>query len=1260
MADESAPATTELAGTCTGPGPCDVHPLGHGKNWVTKEGGLPAYIRAIAHALQRQGHDKQRAISTAVATVKRWASGGGHVSAGTRSRAASAVAQWEKMKASAHAHAADAEAFTAYSELEQDPGPEFADAEQFGIDVMSDYEGINLADDEVTEFDVDFAEFEIGFAGFDEFARWAEDVSDSGQMHRIPADRPVPIKPVKTVGQHPGTAGTSSSWNESKHPRNHGKFAPLGYGAGYNGGAQNSRVKNVQRMLQHLGRDIGPEGVDGMLGPHTTNAVKQFQQAHGLRVTGVVDHRTLNTMHQAATQHARNQANGGSRATIQRLRQALHRARSHPRVINRPTPAPIGADSASPRAPVVYASQDLVPLSSLLTTFGVMGVDNGPTHAGMVVKAADTGRVLMLQRALEDPEDPAAGSWEFPGGGHEDGDLTSLHTGIREWQEEVGQPFPKNALVAGTWSAPNGIYQGHIVIVPSEQVIAPHEGRIFPNPDDPDGDNSESVAWWDPDDARKNPALREEARDTPWDLIKKAGTEFFQDPNGDTSIVNSDTGVTDPDNDGDEGIGSEGDDDGDELDAIVAAAEGDGQQSVRIRVGNTVVECSEDQFAYAEAEFAKRDQVYHYKHGWISLDHPMAKEAIAERDKRDQKRRDRMERNRAKPAEPVLDMPRALQDMLSRRKPKPVQAAGAVTFDSLMLSADLAEGGDVSLSALEADVANGGPLNLCAFSADVLDRRVDFAVSAEARRRSANKGHALPDGSYPIRHRGELAKAIKAFPRGAGNNGKTKADIKNHILRRARALKAADAIPESWKANAVTASAGEEQDWRALVAAALTEVPKREVPDSVGGGVPFRIPVLLPTGIESGDRREFKDGAVEYRDLPVPLYFQKQTDDGHKASVIVGRIDKVDKTKHGLGEAEGVFDTSPEAQDALRLVRGLFLRGVSGDVDKVDAEMSQADDGKPKVTFSKGRLTAATLVGKPAFAECMIELPGDEEWEQNMANLRNQGGADEPRPLVAAGGPINPPQAWFQDPGLTEPTHLTVTDDGRVFGHIAAWDTPHIGMPFQTAPRSRSGYRYFATGQVKTAEGGLVDVGQLTLVGGHADLSLTADMAVKHYDDTDSAVADVAIGEDAFGIWVAGAQRPGLTDHQVRQFRASDSSGDWRPIGGDLELVAVCQVNCAGFPIPRARVASAGNGQQFVTALVAAGAAPVSHVPDPALVSRLSADALAARVETLEAQRRAEVATELRATVAAARAIEAEQYRAVVAAARKQGDPSRS
>jgi hypothetical protein len=146
-----------------------------------------------------------------------------------------------------------------------------------------------------------------------------------------------------------------------------------------------------------------------------------------------------------------------------------------------------------------------------------------------------------------------------------------------------------------------------------------------------------------------------------------------------------------------------------------------------------------------------------------------------------------------------------------------------------------------------------------------------------------------------------------------------------------------------------------------------------------------------------------------------------------------------------------------------------------------------------------------------------------------------------------------------------------------------------MANPTITPPHSKANYKHFCTGDLRTAEGTDVRVGRLTLTGGHADINLSADAARDHYADTRSAFADVACGEDAFGIWVAGALRPDVTAAQVRAVRASDPSGDWRKINGNLELVGVCAVNTAGFPVARSLVAS---GEAY--ALVAAGAAPLS------------------------------------------------------------------
>lgn len=202
------------------------------------------------------------------------------------------------------------------------------------------------------------------------------------------------------------------------------------------------------------------------------------------------------------------------------------------------------------------------------------------------------------------------------------------------------------------------------------------------------------------------------------------------------------------------------------------------------------------------------------------------------------------------------------------------------------------------------------------------------------------------------------------------------------------------------------------------------------------------------------------------------------------------------------------------------------------------------------------------------------------------------------RALTAGGGPLFPPSDWYKDPSFDRPTPITITADGQIKGHIATWKTDHVGLPPGTKPpRSRTDYAFFKTGVVQTDDGEQVPVGQLTLAGGHAPMTADARAAVAHYDDTNSAVADVTVGEDEHGIWVSGGIRPGVDDEKIRALRASAPSGDWRPIDGALELVAVCQVNTPGFPIARAMVAS---GE--ITALVAAGAAPLYELQQESAV----------------------------------------------------------
>ncbi len=66
-------------------------------------------------------------------------------------------------------------------------------------------------------------------------------------------------------------------------------------------------------------------------------------------------------------------------------------------------------------------------------------------------------------------------------------------------------------------------------------------------------------------------------------------------------------------------------------------------------------------------------------------------------------------------------------------------------------------------------------------------------VSDAERAALADQGHAMPDGSFPIKGRGDLENAVQAFGR-----AKNKASVKRHIVRRAKDLGATDALPDGW------------------------------------------------------------------------------------------------------------------------------------------------------------------------------------------------------------------------------------------------------------------------------------------------------------------------------------------------------------------------------------------------------------------------------------------------------------------------------
>lgn len=455
--------------------------------------------------------------------------------------------------------------------------------------------------------------------------------------------------------------------------------------------------------------------------------------------------------------------------------------------------------------------------------------------------------------------------------------------------------------------------------------------------------------------------------------------------------------------------------------------------------------------------------------------------------------------------------------------------------------------------------------------------------------------------------------------------------------------------------------AGEQTEWP-LATAAPEEAPMDDTvtaaagdpaptpPETIGAGEPA--PMVDPMAMDAelgdqfygvctvedaqtGDGRVFAPDAINWDGVPFPMPagWQVQDAPGHDGSVICGRIDTM--LRFGpLIAYTGTWDLDGAGWETRRLVDGGFLTGLSVDTDDFDAilvdedgnpidpmaMMFEGDMADPILLVQRARVRSWAMCRVPAFVEAFVangtppegwagERPGA------VAEAVVPAEEDVVPELVAAAGRANLPAAQlpalsdYSNPGLTVPTPITVTEDGRVFGHIAAWGTCHIGFDGTcvTPPHSLTGYAHFLKGEVLT-DGGVVPVGRITMETGHAGTNLSAGAAAAHYDNTGSAVANICCGDDEVGIWMAGRLKASTTPEQIEELVAAGAvSGDWRRIGGNLELVATLAVNVPGFPIPRVSLAASGDVQMSLVAsgiVTPEGERVLASSVDPASIAR--------------------------------------------------------
>jgi len=250
--------------------------------------------------------------------------------------------------------------------------------------------------------------------------------------------------------------------------------------------------------------------------------------------------------------------------------------------------------------------------------------------------------------------------------------------------------------------------------------------------------------------------------------------------------------------------------------------------------------------------------------------------------------------------------------------------------------------------------------------------------------------------------------------------------------------------------------------------------------------------------------------------------------------------------------------------------------------DRIEEILEETgEEPKIELLITQGRVRAATLVSIPAFAETsrpleLLEEEGEDGTEEDEA------AAAHINELALVASVTTAPQTGrsvteFDMPALTGPTPITWDwERGRVFGHIATWQTCHVGYAevCVTAPKDETGdYSWFNRYPVETQDG-VIWAGRLTVGGRHAGLELASDGAIDVYDSK-TVAAYVRAYEDKYGIVLAGTIELAADSPDRAVVDRRRVSGDWRETADGLSLIEVLALSPGprahsepGFPIP--------------------------------------------------------------------------------------------
>jgi peptidoglycan hydrolase-like protein with peptidoglycan-binding domain len=120
----------------------------------------------------------------------------------------------------------------------------------------------------------------------------AQEKKQDSQGAQSPSSTTQEQKPGSSAtGSASGTTSSSAASGASSPSASGDKQARSASAGGQSQAGGDERIKQVQQKLKDQGHDAGP--VDGVMGPKTQAALKEFQSAKGLKDSGQLDRETM-------------------------------------------------------------------------------------------------------------------------------------------------------------------------------------------------------------------------------------------------------------------------------------------------------------------------------------------------------------------------------------------------------------------------------------------------------------------------------------------------------------------------------------------------------------------------------------------------------------------------------------------------------------------------------------------------------------------------------------------------------------------------------------------------------------------------------------------------------------------------------------------------------------------------------------------------------------------------------------------------------